>query len=145
QKLAYPNTLDPNNKDSEFYHTQATASRIAAAQTARIRALRGKQTLPSIRNAMNSLFLAREGDAGLASLGEQLRGLQLVRADDFPDLAQVNEGGKIDDFERLARQAQIACIAFKAGVAVSVNIGMGGYDTHNDNDNQQTIQAMQLL
>src|SRR5262245_6753877 len=33
QKLAYPNTLNPNDPKSPFYHTPTTASRIAAAQS----------------------------------------------------------------------------------------------------------------
>jgi len=145
QKIAYPNTLDPNNPKSGYYHTPTTASRIAAAQSARIQALRGRQTLPTLRTAMNSLYLARQGDDGLAALGEQLRGLKLVTIDDIPDLAPITERNKTDDLQNLMQQAQIACLAFKAGVAVSANIGIGGFDTHTNNDQGQTEQALQVL
>lgn len=145
QKLAYPNTLDPNDAKSAFYHTQSTASRIAAAQAGRLQALRDRQTLLTLSDSMNSLYLSRQGNDGLASLGEQLRGIKLTKIDDIPDLAPITDRQRVDDLQGLIQQAQVACLAFKAGVAVSANIGMGGYDTHNDNDNRQAEQAMQLL
>jgi uncharacterized protein (DUF1501 family) len=145
QKLAYPNTLDTNDPKKGFYHTQATASRIVAAQAARIQSLRDKQTLSTLRGSMNSLYLARQADDGLAALGEQLRGINLVKIDDIPDLKPITDRGRVDDLQGLMQQAQVACLAFKAGVAVSANIGMGGYDTHNDNDVRQTEQTMQLF
>jgi uncharacterized protein (DUF1501 family) len=144
-KLAYPNTLDANDPKRGFYHTQATASRIAAAQAARIQSLRDKQTLSSLHGSMNSLFLSRQGDDGLAALGEQLRGIKLVTINDIPDLAPITDRAKTDDLQGLMQQAQVACLAFKAGVAVSASISMGGYDTHNDNDVRQTEQTMQLF
>lgn len=145
QKLAYPNTLDPNNPKSDYYHTPTTASRIAAAQSARIQALRGRQTLQTLRSSMNSLYLARQGDDGLALLGEQLRSTKLVSIDDIPDLAPIQNRGDVGELEGLMQGAQVACLAFKAGVAVSANIGIGGFDTHSNNDPQQTSQALQIL
>jgi len=145
QKLAYPNVLDPNNAMSDLYHTPTTASRIAAAQSARIQSLRDRQTLHTLRTSMNSLYLARQGDDGLAALGEQLRTTQLVKIDDIPDLAPITNRGQVDDLERLMQGAQVAALAFKAGVAVSANIGIGGFDTHSGNDAGQTAQALQIL
>src|SRR5262249_19676120 len=141
----YPNTLNPNDPKSPYYHTPTTASRIAAAQSARIQALRGRQTLPTLRNSMHSLYLARQGDDGLALLGEQLRGLKLATIDDLADLAPITNRGQVNELENLMQQAQVACLAFKAGVAVSANIGIGGFDSHANNDPQQTSQALQIL
>src|SRR5262249_33971252 len=42
QKLAYPNTQTPGDPKSPFYHTPTTASRIAAAQSARLQALKSQ-------------------------------------------------------------------------------------------------------
>jgi len=39
--------------------------------------------------------------------------------------------------ERLAQQADIALAAFKAGVCVSVNLSIGQFDSHNNNDPDQ--------
>ena len=37
-------------------------------------------------------------------------------------------------FSRLKRQAQLAVLAFKVGVAVSADLVLGGFDTHDDHD-----------
>lgn len=147
QRLAYPNLRDPNDPESALYHTQATASRIAAAQAARLQAMQGRQSLSSVHSAMGSLYLARESNGGLASLGEALKGKELVRAEDVPKLAAIPDGNRneVDDAVRLMQQAQMALFAFKAGVAVSANLDIGGFDTHNNNDDQQTSQQMQIL
>lgn len=145
QKLAYPNILDPNDKDRKYYHTQATASRIAAAQAGRLQALRDRQTLATMRRSMNSLYLARQADDGLTRLGDAFHGLKQVTLDDIPDLAPITDRRRVGDTQYLMQQAQIACVAFQAGVAASANIGIGGFDTHNDSDNRQTEQMMQLL
>src|SRR6185295_2647685 len=69
QKLAYTNEIDPTKQAPVTYHTPSTAARIQAAQTARIQAIAQKETLPTVQSAMSSLFLARQTDGGLASLG----------------------------------------------------------------------------
>lgn len=144
QRLAYPNRRDPSDPMSETYHTNETASRIAKVQAERVQALRDKASLPTIRSGTNALYLAREGNGGLVTLGEALQGLQQVQKDDFPDLVPVNNGN-VDEFIRIARQAQLALYAFKAGVAVSANLAIGGFDTHGNHDNNHIPQIMQLV
>ena len=39
----------------------------------------------------------------------------------------------------LRRQAQLTVLAFKSGVAVSADLWLGGFDTHDDNDANGTI------
>jgi uncharacterized protein (DUF1501 family) len=43
------------------------------------------------------------------------------------------------------QQAQLATVAFSAGVAVSVNLSIGGFDTHSNHDTNQTEQLMLLF
>ena len=43
------------------------------------------------------------------------------------------------------QQAQIAMLAFRAGVAVSANLNIGGFDTHSNHDVDQSSQVLQLL
>lgn len=147
QRLAYTNIRDPNDAKSELYHSNATASRIQAAQSARLQSMQGRQSLISARNAMGSLFLARSSNGGLSALGEALKGKALVKIGDVPKLNLIPDDNKGDlgDAERLMQQAQIALYAFKTGVAVSANLDIGGFDTHSNNDNQQTSQQMQIL
>jgi len=147
QRLAYPNIRDPNNAKSDLYHSQATASRIAAAQAARLDAMRSVQTLSSPRSAMSSLFMARETTGGLAALGEALKGKELVKIDDIPKLAAIPADSRnlVDGAFGLMRQAQIALYAFKSGVAASANLDTGGFDTHGNSDEQQTSRQMHVL
>jgi len=143
QKLAYPNLINPSDQNPDSYNTATTSSRIAAAQLARLQAMRDKQTLPVARTAMGNLFLARGGDAGLAALAKELAATSLVTVDDLPDLSGLQDKGAVGDAVNLMQQAQIATLAFKAGVAVSANLQIGGFDTHSNHDQDQAQQQLQ--
>jgi hypothetical protein len=144
-RLAYPNIMNPSDPDSRRFHTQATASRIAAAQASRLQAMQQKQRLPTARNAMSALFLARTGDEGLQLLGQEIAQTPTVSIDDIPDLAPINDRGRVGDLQNLMRQAQVAVLAFKSGVAVSANLDIGGFDTHGNHDSNHIEQIMQLM
>lgn len=142
QRLAFTNELNPDDPKTARYHTPTTAGRIAAAQEARLKTAQQRQRLPSVNKAMNALYLARQSDDGLAALGEQLKTLQLVNfPEDFPELDGI---GGIGEVEGMLRQAQMALLSFKAGVAVSANLSMGGYDSHDNSDERQARQLMIL-
>jgi hypothetical protein len=49
KRIAYPNKTDPNNPETEQYHTTATADRIRKAQQARLEAQLAKQRLPRVQ------------------------------------------------------------------------------------------------
>lgn len=142
ENLAFVNEMNPSDPKTDTFHTNNTLARIQAAQAGRIRALAAKQTLPRIASGMNSLYLARGANDGLAALGDALKSVKLVTTDDFADLKGVQNLG---DLTNLMQQAQLALLCFKTGVAVSVNISYGGFDTHNDSDNKQKRQMMILM
>ena len=48
------------------------------------------------------------------------------------------EESAFDQQSELKRQAQITVLAFKAGVAVSADLRLGGFDTHADHDPEHT-------
>ena len=54
------------------------------------------------------------------------------------DQLQPAEQSAIDQWSELKRQAQIAVLAFKAGVAVSADLYLGGFDTHARHDLEHT-------
>jgi hypothetical protein len=141
-RLAFTNEASPSNATTDLFHTSNTANRIQAAQSGRIQALAGRQSLPNLTSAMNTLYLSRESNAGLAALGDELKGVNLVSVSDFPDL---NGATGLDDLTGLMQQAQLALLCFQAGVAVSANLNYGGFDTHSNNDVQQERQLMVLL
>jgi hypothetical protein len=142
ENLAFTNAINPSDATQGSYHTPNTAARIQAVQLARTQALAAKETLPTVASSMNQLYLAHQANGGIAALGDELKGVQLVTTDDFPDL---KGAGGLGDLTNLMQQAQLALLCFQAGVAVSANLNYGGFDTHSNNDQQQTRQLMVLL
>ncbi|XXX71776.1 DUF1501 domain-containing protein [Sorangium sp. So ce134] len=115
QRLAYPNRIDPSNNDNlEQYHTDATMTRILEARQARHAAKLEQQRLPHVKQAMSTLFTSRVGQNELKQLIQFLP----------------------EEFERasLRRQAQVALAAYRAGICVSANLTIGGFDTHGNHD-----------
>lgn len=132
KRIAYPNQTDPQNPETEQYHTSATADRIRKAQAARLEAQLARQRLPRVKAAMNELVLARAGDDILQDL--------VLPA----DLASL-PGYQLSDLQSLMQQAQLAVAAFKAGMAVACNLNLGGFDTHGNHDSDQIRQIAKLL
>jgi len=141
QRIAYPNRVDPTNAQS-LYHTADTQARIRDAQQQRLQAMQGS-ALPYTKRSQGSLFLARASDSGLTRLADALGGQKIVTVGDLPDLTPV--ANQVGGLQSLLQQAQLAVIAFQTGVAVSVNLNIGGFDTHSNHDQQQTQQLMLLL
>jgi uncharacterized protein (DUF1501 family) len=131
KKLALVGKVDPNNAMSmDAYHSAGTINRIRAAQSARLQALHDEQYLPRLQGSMNELIAARARDGELSTLQIPEK---LVEVPGFGDL------------QRMMQQAQLAVAAFKAGVAVSANLNLGGFDTHANHDRNQPLQLSKLL
>ncbi|MDI1451657.1 DUF1501 domain-containing protein [Polyangium sp. 6x1] len=125
RRIAYPNVIDPMYDDAKTpYYTEETEARIVEARSARHMAYAEKQNLPRIQQAMGMLFTARSGQNELKKLTEYLP-TQLENSN-------------------LRRQAQIALAAYRAGICVSANLGIGGFDTHGNNDDQQFDRLAEL-
>lgn len=114
QRLAYPNVINMNSDRPELFHTEATARRILEAREARHLARHEAQRLPRIREAMSTLHTSRVGQNELKQLIQYLP----------------------ESFESatLRRQAQVALAAYRAGICVSANLSLGGFDTHGNHD-----------
>ncbi len=122
RRIAFPNVIDQN----QSYYTDETQARISEMRSARHKAYADKQNLPRIQQAMGMLFTARSGQNELKQLTEYLPG---------PDQLENSN---------LRRQAQIALAAYRAGVCVSANLSIGGFDTHGNNDQQQFARQAEL-
>jgi uncharacterized protein (DUF1501 family) len=109
-----------------LYHSSETQQRIQRALAARTSKKMTQETLPIKKHALSSLVLARAGENDIARLTEHL-----------PDLDDSNNA--------LRRQSQLAIAAYKAGVCVSANLNVGGFDTHGDHDNRQFARLSTLL
>ena len=146
RRIAYPNVANVGDVGSDkplsYFVTPDTQSRIAQAQAARLTALRDASRLPVHTAGINALYLARQSNDGLDLLANVLAGQKQVKVDDYPDLKDV---GNLGSLQSLMQQAQLAVSAFTAGVAVSANLSIGGFDTHSNHDADQGRQLVQLL
>jgi hypothetical protein len=125
-ELAYPDRLDEDEDDSQLF-TASTLQRLQAARSARLDRLESATTLPRVARAIGLLRGARAGDNELAALAGVLP-------------------GDIDDSNNpLRRQAQVAMACFKAGVTVSANLTLGGFDTHGDHDDSHTPRIQDVV
>jgi uncharacterized protein (DUF1501 family) len=126
QRIAFPHRMDTNNEESLF-HTQNTIDRIATAQRERLEAAQTQNRLQRIKSAMSTLYTARIGEN------------EVQRLTDFlPD--QLDNSGN-----RLFRQAQLALASYAAGLTVSANLSVGGFDTHGNHDANHIPRLAQLL
>ncbi len=132
RRVAYPNQTDPNSPDTELFHSTSTAARIRKAQEERLKAQLAQQRLPRVKTAMSELTLARASDDVLKDL---------VLPADLVDLP----GYQLGDLRSMMQQSQLAVAAFKAGMAVAVNLNLGGFDTHANHDVDQVRQLAKLL
>ena len=83
------------------------------------------------RDARNREFYAAALEAGAA---EGLRSY----ADMIPGASELKPVEEFDFYRStLKRQAQLTVLAFKAGVAVSADLRLGGFDTHDTHDRDQ--------
>ncbi len=125
QRIAFVNDIDPNNNDqNDLFHTTNTMSRIQAAQKARMESKISNSHLPHEHAALNTLHLARGSDNELQRLTEYL-----------PEISGSN----------LKKQAQVAIAAYRAGLSVAANLGVGGFDTHGNHDQNQFAALQRLL
>ncbi len=107
-------------------------ARIRKAQEERLKAQLAQQRLPRVKAAMSELTLARASDDVLKDL---------VLPADLVTLP----GYQLNDLASMMQQAQLAVAAFKAGMAVAVNLNLGGFDTHANHDVDQVRQLAKLL
>jgi len=126
RRVAFPNRADPNN-ENDLYHALGGFERIQAYQKERIQALQQRQGLPRIQKSMNALFTSRAADNELARLNEHL------------------PQPLTDSNNPIVRQAEVALAAYKAGLAVSANFSLGGFDTHGNHDDNHYPRLQTLF
>ncbi len=123
-RIAFPNRPSTTNP-SRLFHSEETAARIRKALDERTRMLQKRQRLPKIRAQLSALRLVRSGNNELEELTRYL-----------PEL---DESDNI-----LLRQAQFALAAFRAGVSVSCNMILHGFDSHSSHDRRHPPLLTQL-
>lgn len=124
--LAYPNASRPSEVEEKQrpFFPSGIYQEIEAARQARMTRLMSQHSLPLQRRQLAELSMARVGDNNLNRLVSLL-----------PE--RVSRG--------LEGQAEVAVAAFAAGIAVSANLHMGGFDTHGNHDQNHANRLDQLL
>jgi hypothetical protein len=129
RRISNPQLLDPNNPASEIY-SKSTWSRIGEFRERRANQHRQSSKLPSEKKALEHLEVARASKGferlSLATLPKTVAAFFPGR----PELATVNDGLLLQCLQR----AHIALTAFAAGVGISAQLSIGGFDTHADQD-----------
>lgn len=126
REMAFPHRVDPNTVDSLLLQPSAY-DHIAAARAARLDRQQVAASLPRVSRSMSQLFEARGSENELATL-----------LDFLP--------GTIDNSNNpLIAQAQVAMASFRAGVSVSANLTIGGFDTHGNHDQNHTPPLQRLV
>lgn len=127
--LIHPNLISVNQNDFDaspkFLETTAL-DLVTQARDERLMSLQKAQNLPRHQSAMSLLYTSRVGMSDLKKIQEEL--------DVIKSKIDFNSYGS---GEGLARQAYVAIAAYKAGLTQSVNLSVGGFDTHANHDNQQ--------
>lgn len=124
QRLAFPSRMNPDDEQSSF-HNPIAEEAIERAMKDREIALLERQGLPKIRQAMSTLFTSRSGSNELRRLTEFL-------PETFSD-------------NRIGEQGQLALAAYRAGVCVSANLSIGGFDTHGNHDANHIPRLQELF
>jgi uncharacterized protein (DUF1501 family) len=138
----------PNNNQVGTYHSPSAAKQMAELQRQRLEKMKAKgRLLPYTRASMGALYLARTGDNVLQRLAAEYDAVKPVTVLGLPDLAGMDQGKlyKLDQFQVMLEQLQLAVLGFKAGVSVSANIATGAFDTHNNHDATQVPEMIRVL
>jgi len=124
RRIAFPHLIDPTYDPNQTpFYSDATRQRLLETRQARHTAQMDRQNLPRVKASMNMLYTARIGQDDLKRL-----------TDFLPDNQTLNS------LSNLQRQVAIALAAYQAGICVSANLSIGGFDTHGNNDDQQFNQ-----
>ncbi|PCC68087.1 Protein of unknown function [Nannocystis exedens] len=125
-RIAYPDRANPEDENSLF-HSPVANDLIRKAQEARKERLLATEQLPRVQNAISNLYASRTGSNELKKLQQYL-----------PD--ELDNGPN-----PLRRQIQVALAAFRAGITISINLDIGGFDTHGNHDESHIPRLVQIL
>jgi hypothetical protein len=131
RRLAFPNQMDPSDAETELFHSESTYALIRQLQAERLQALAGRSGLPRVERSVAELVLARQNDRRLSDL---------VLPDELVETPYY--GG---DVQRAMQQAQIGLAAFQSGLAASLSLSLGGFDTHGNHDRDQAARLIELF
>jgi hypothetical protein len=127
--LAAPNTRE----GAQYFIKPADIDLIKQFRMERLQALSQRtRNLPNWQARYDELLDARNGSALLDNLAQALP----------PQLDSQRPDGTND---RMITSLNLTLVTMAAGMTVSANVGFGGFDSHDDNDNRQSGLITRLL
>jgi uncharacterized protein (DUF1501 family) len=134
REIAYPNRT--NVSQTNQYHSNSVRNLIDSASAARRQRQRNQQRLLRVQRALSLHDAARNRD--VSSLQDFVNNLNATSSPN----AYVNSRSNA---RNLFNQAQTSFAAFEAGAAATAQIGLGGFDTHDDHDARHYPRLMDYL
>ena len=131
-KAVAPNVARFDGLERSLYQEDFALKLAQDTANARLAAERSNAALPRTGRGLDALFTARLSEK---NVGRLLDYLDVEEANTLP--------GRGDGF--IKRQAYIALAAFEAGLCVSANVTLGGWDSHGGNDENQDKRYRQLF
>ena len=129
-ELAFVNKQSVYKGETINYKENSVFARILKAREARTERLIDKQKLESVKALARQYNLAHTGSNELAKLVQYI-----------PDDIDTHEYRRNDVFA----QGRFAMAGYRAGLTASVNINLGGFDTHGNHDNAHIPRLARLL
>ena len=134
-KIVAPSVARFDGGQARTFHDPFAEQAIRQASAARLEALRNNAQLPRFGKGLDALFTARLTEGNIE------RVMSTLDIDYLDGLS----GNRMDS---LRKQAHITLATFEAGVSVSANLAVGGWDTHNntvDRASQRYVELFALL
>jgi Protein of unknown function (DUF1501) len=116
-------------------------AKLETYRTARLGRVLSQAQMPKEKQSVLGLQSALTSKADIRILAELLPKDPVTLAKAFPSLTGYNDG----ELEYCIRNVELAMLGFAAGVTVSANVGIGGFDTHANHDELQFGQLGKLL
>ncbi len=117
--------FEGGNIDRPYISEYAT-KQLANLRTKRRAKQLAKQNLPKIKREMNQMFNAQLSASKLKKIGEYLP-----------------TGDELNGLNRVQRSMAVTLAACKAGLCISANVSIGGFDSHEGHEDQQAQQLTQ--
>ena len=134
RNIASPET-DPYDRDRRYVGRREREVLLRRQRQRAERLSREPDLMPRDRRNREALLRALDPSAvdGLLAFGDMVN-----RLDRTHSLDQVNP------YDFLKRRVQLAMLAFRAKVAVSADLSLGGFDTHSNHDTEQAMALSAL-
>lgn len=131
-KVVAPDVARFDGLEPKTFHDSFADEAIRRASDARLESLRNNAQLPRFKKGLDALFTSRLTEGNIE------------RVMNYLDLGYLN-GLSSSRMDNLRKQAHVSLSTFEAGVSVSANLAVGGWDTHRDSIDRASQRYVELF